>query len=70
MLIFAFFGLLFLLIGLLLFIKSDTIQEANILYNEQCGEPEPYPTDCIIELTLSEDIKGPVYVYYELHNFY
>lgn len=46
---------------------SDQIQEVTAQYDDQCKE---IGKDCPITLTVPQDIKQPIYVYYQLDNFY
>ena len=67
MITFGVFGLIFLCLGIVLYIMSDQIQEVVVDYSttEQCDGPV-----CIIEVEIAETIEPPIYVYYQLENFY
>lgn len=70
MVIFAIFGLVFLCLGIILYIMSDKIQEVSYMnYNQACGD-NPQSTFCQFTLDVEETVKAPVYVYYQLDNFY
>jgi len=60
MITFTVFGLIFLALGIALYVMSGKIKEVVIPYDEECDGREKCPVDLII----SEDIEGPVYVYY------
>jgi len=66
MVIFALFGVVFLVIGVALFVMSDEITEVSERYDEVCSGQ----ASCNLELTVSETIPSPVFVYYQLENFY
>jgi hypothetical protein len=69
MIIFAIFGIVFLCLGIVLYIMSDKIQEVQSgKYNAVCGGPTS--TFCEFSLLIEEDIEAPIYVYYQLENFY
>jgi hypothetical protein len=66
MVIFIVFGVIFLTLGIALYVMSDKVQQASIKYTNGC---ELY-NYCDLTLELSADMPAPVYVYYELANFY
>ena len=41
MIIFVIFGVIFLTLGIALYVMSDKIQEATFMYNNACGTPLP-----------------------------
>jgi hypothetical protein len=41
MIIFVIFGVIFLTLGIALYVMSDKIQEATFIYNTVCGSPTP-----------------------------
>ena len=63
--VFAIFGILFIILGIVLLIYSNKVKSAEIEY-----------TDCTLgqicnkQLTLENDIDSPVYVYYQLNGFF
>ena len=76
MITFSLFSLIFMSIGVLLFIMSDRIVEIVQRYDDTCHSylrsvdfngAQMY---CTVSLTIDEDIDGPIYVYYQLDNFY
>ena len=71
MITFTVFGVIFLGLGVLLYIMSDQITEIPKQYDdlEQC-KATPLPNTCSLDLTIPSDIVGPIYVYYQLDNFY
>lgn len=44
---------------------SDKIMQLELRYDQECTT-----SDCTLNLEVPEKIEGPVYVYYELGNFY
>ena len=63
--VFAIFGILFIILGIVLLIYSNKVKSAEIEY-----------TDCTLgqicnkQLTLENDIDSPVFVYYQLNGFF
>jgi len=79
MVIFGIFGVVFLTLGVTLYVMSDKIQDSVKQYDNDpnCLTPQipPFeggvnPNTCTVELNIDTDIEGPVYVYYQLENFY
>lgn len=66
MLIFGIFGVIKLVIGLTLYTMSESIQSVNHQYDNHCT----LNSDCVLEFEIDSDIPAPIYVYYELDNFY
>jgi len=60
------FGALFLGIGIYLYEVAEGLHETRMRYDITCGTS---PT-CTITFNLPEVVKQPVYVYYEINNFY
>lgn len=84
MIIFGVFGIIFLTLGIVLYIMSEEIQGITKEYQDtadckalpkpcECsgfGENECKNCECTITVNIEEDITAPVYVYYQLDNFY
>ena len=77
MVIFGIFGVVFLTLGVTLYVMSDKIQDSVKQYDTECPAPQipPFtdgvnPNTCPVVLEIDTDIEGPVYVYYQLENFY
>jgi len=71
--IFGVFGLVFTGVGAALLGYSSEIIEVKVRYDDKdpCSQTSwDSPRVCSVSLLLEEDIPGPVYVYYELRNFY
>uniref|UniRef100_A0A8R1DUT2 Cell cycle control protein 50A n=1 Tax=Caenorhabditis japonica TaxID=281687 RepID=A0A8R1DUT2_CAEJA len=56
-------GILFLPIGIALFLASDGVTEKKIDYTT-CGNP------CVLNINLEHDFQGDVFLYYNLDNYY
>jgi len=76
-LIFFVIGIVFIPVGITLLDESNSIYEKTVVYDGDsvdvtgCGiqtanEGKP----CTISIDIDEDVDGPVYVYYQLENFY
>ena len=75
MIIFGIFGLIFLTLGITLYVMSERIQGTVEQYDNQCSEidynlDDKGPSNCEIKLTIDSEIEAPIYVYYQLDNFY
>ena len=75
MITFTVFGVIFLGLGVLLYIMSDQIQEVGVTNyddNDLCKDKttgQAKPT-CNVDFWVNDTIKAPVYIYYQLDNFY
>jgi len=71
-------GIVFVPLGVVLLKKSDSMQVYNKVYDDSSGLPDVdcsittanAGTNCTIEYTFTKPVTGPLYVYYELKNFY
>jgi len=63
--VFAIFGILFIILGIVLLIYSNKVKSAEIEYTD-CTLGEI----CNKQLTLEDDIDSPVFVYYQLNGFF
>ena len=63
--VFAIFGILFIILGIVLLIYSNKVKSAEIEYTD-CTLGEI----CNKQLTLENDINSPVFVYYQLNGFF
>jgi hypothetical protein len=80
MVTFAIFGIVFLAIGIMLYVMSDTIQEVELKYApevEGCNSwtipttENPNPVNsCLMPIEITEPMVGNIFVYYQLTNFY
>jgi hypothetical protein len=72
MIIFSVFGFIFLTLGISLYVMSDKVQIAEINYgvDDKCTAIIGSGKYCDLEFKTVAEIPGPVYVYYELSNYY
>jgi preprotein translocase subunit SecG len=63
--VFAVFGILFIVLGIVLLVYSNKVHSAELDYTD-CA----LDTSCTKSLTLEEDIDSPVFVYYQLNGFF
>lgn len=66
MIIFGIFGLIFLTLGITLYVMSEKIQGVVYQY-DKCGSISEV---CTTNIELDSNIPQPIYVYYQLDNFY
>lgn len=67
MIIFGIFGLIFLTLGITLYVMSERIQGVVEQY-DMCNISAT--STCDIDIKIDSDIAAPIYVYYQLDNFY
>jgi hypothetical protein len=65
---FTFFGVIFIVIGIVVLLYSNQIVEVSFRYDDQ-GEC-PIGEECAFTLDIPKDMTLPVMVYYQLNNFY
>jgi hypothetical protein len=75
MVTFAIFGIVFLAIGIMLYVMSDKIQEVELKYAPEvdgCSMYDPANLDetCVMAIDITEPMEGNIFVYYQLTNFY
>jgi hypothetical protein len=70
MTIFVVFGVIFLTLGITLYVMSDRIQMIEVQYNTVCPATNGESKVCSQEIIVEKEMLGPIYVYYELGNFY
>jgi len=80
MVTFAIFGIVFLAIGIMLYVMSDKIQEVELKYAPEvdgCNSwtipttENPNPDNsCLMPIEITEPMEGNIFVYYQLTNFY
>lgn len=71
-------GIVFIPIGAVILDASNKIVETTIDYSDTCAEQaatcvgmDKYKLcECSVKFTLEKDMKAPVYVYYQLENYY
>ena len=75
MLTFSIFSVIFLSIGIVLYVMSDYITEKTLRYDEKCPADGSW---CLLpkgasdteKFKIEKQIEPPIYVYYQLDNFY
>lgn len=60
-------GIIFLPIGIAALVASNSIREVSIEYQDTCT---PGITGCNINIHLDKSLRAPIYMYYELSNYY
>ena len=81
MMTFSIFSVVFLAIGIVLYVMSDQIVEIEHRYDKECvtyhtqkalRDDDPEKHTCWIDFKdiPAPGIPGPIYVYYQLDNFY
>lgn len=75
--IFSILSVIFLVFGIVLVVFSAKVKDHLVRYDTKCTAPAlpvagtPFiPSKCYVALSIPEDMEGPVFVYYELDNFY
>ncbi len=77
-------AIFFIIFGIVLLVFSNKIKEFSVRYDNKCDIIDPYLdyylTDndlnekgikrCNITIEIEEDMENPVYVYYDLDNYY
>ena len=56
---------IFLAIGIPMITLSNNIVDVTVDYDQQC-----FSSPCNVPFTISQKMVGPVFVYYELHQFF
>lgn len=67
--IWVFFGIsiLFIVLGVVLLINTLNIVEINLRYDNKCKIGS---ANCLVNFSVHKTMKAPVFLYYELDNFY
>jgi hypothetical protein len=76
--IFFVIGLLFVPLGSWLLTESDNVKEYSVTYDSSDGQMDVQCSiaeanvngNCSIAFSFTESVTGPLYVYYEISNFY
>jgi hypothetical protein len=63
---FTLVGLVFIPIGIVVLASSNTVVEVTQRYDTTC----PLNSTCVVNITIPEDMNGPVFFYYQLTNFF
>lgn len=70
MITFTVFGIIFLALGIALYVMSDKIIEKVQVYSDAVNCPQGVGKNCTITIKVDQQIEAPIYVYYQLDNFY
>lgn len=70
MVIFGIFGVLFLSLGVTLYVMSEKIAGVTTKYDDCETNPSGEAMECKKGFSVASDIQPPIYVYYQLDNFY
>jgi len=64
-------AIIFIPIGIGIVVSSNNVVEYKLRYDEVCGSPNvTNPSSCSVTFTITDKMTAPVYVYYELTNYY
>ena len=64
--IFFCFGIVFIILGIIILIFSNKIEEISFRYDDYCKDKNP----CIVPLQVKNDMEKNIMVYYQLDGFY
>ena len=64
--IFFCFGIVFIILGIIIIIFSNKIEEISFRYDDYCKDKNP----CIVTLQVKNDMEKNIMVYYQLDGFY
>jgi hypothetical protein len=70
MITFTVFGVIFLGLGILLYLMSNQISEIIVERYDDAPECAKLGQNCTLKFNVTAPIAGPIYVYYQLDNFY
>jgi hypothetical protein len=65
-------GTLFLIFGIALYTSADSVIEIVERYDDRsdCKASGKNPTTCSFTIDVDDDMKEPIFVYYQLTNFF
>lgn len=67
---FILFGIVFVALGVMILVSTEQIIEVSIPYNTGSDPCTVIGKKCNITFKVTEQMNGPVYVFYQLDNFY
>jgi len=67
-LLYLFLGVIFVALGALFYSAADGVVEKK--YSYEHSDSDAYVSEETFDVSIDKDMEGPVYVYYELSNFY
>jgi hypothetical protein len=68
--IFFCFGAVFIVLGIIILIYSNQIEEVSYRYDEKCKSEKASDDSCEIELKIENDMEPKIMIYYQLNGFY
>ena len=69
--IFFCFGIIFIILGIIILVFSNKIEEVSYRYDEECkNKKESNSNNCQITLKIKNKMEAPIMVYYQLDGFY
>ena len=68
--IFFCFGAVFIVLGIIILIYSNQIEEVSYRYDEKCKTEKASDNSCEIELKIENDMEPKIMIYYQLNGFY
>ena len=68
--IFFCFGIVFIVLGIVILVFSNKIEEISIRYDDICQEKIKNGEDCEIIFSIKKEMKKKVMIYYQLNGFY
>ncbi len=68
--IFFCFGAVFIVLGIIILIFSNQIEEVSYRYDEECKKTKGTDNKCTITLHIKNTMKPKIMIYYQLNGFY
>jgi hypothetical protein len=68
--IFFCFGVVFIVLGIIILVFSNQIEEVSYRYDEECKKNKDSDNKCTITLNIKNKMKSKIMIYYQLNGFY
>ena len=68
--IFFCFGVVFIVLGIIILVFSNQIEEVSYRYDEECKKNKDNDNKCPITLDIKNKMKKKIMIYYQLNGFY
>jgi len=68
--IFFCFGVVFIVLGIIILVFSNQIEEVSYRYDEECKKNKNSDNKCTITLDIKNKMKKKIMIYYQLNGFY
>ena len=68
--IFFCFGVVFIVLGIIILVFSNQIEEVSYRYDEECKKNKNANNKCTITLDIKNKMKKKIMIYYQLNGFY